>query len=302
MSILSTIGNRLATALNTLSGVVQNPVLAIKEGTKASTEKFLTDTQSQRVLKTLYNVGAVAGAVYAGGAIATKGIVPAVSSIIPKSTTGKLIAGGSAPILATIAVSHPEKTATAVASAPTNLANFQANIGNFASEPSLEGATKIATQNPFLTGATTLGGLYVGGKLITSGANVYSNFVNTNAIQDNTKALSSGGNTNYSTPDGALSYSQQKNLLQESAQQERKTLEAQTEAQLELSQQAFKQQKELIALQTPQVAPSPDNEVVAPAVKKKKKRKSKKKTKKKKKKTRRSKKKSKKKSIKRRKN
>jgi len=206
-----------------------------------------------------------------------------------------------------------ETTAKLTEKTTKGFVNVGSNLVQFGGDPSFETAFDIVEENPVIVGSVVAGGALATGKYVYPAVASFLNLRGTEAIRENTKALGSSGGSGGSIGN-ELDYGDQKNLIQETQQQERKTLEenyegqiqlvkAQSKANIELAQLQFKQQKEFLTLQTPAVAPS--QEVVAPLVKKKTKKKAKKKTKKKKKKTRRSKKKSKKKkkkSINRRKN
>jgi len=297
MGLLSKLKSGVIKTLDTLSGIVTNPVTAVTQGVKASTAAYTSATTSQNVLKTVYNTGAAAAVVAGGAVVASGGGAALASKLIPTSTVGKVTAGLVAPVAASYALAKPTQTLKTVAETPTNLANFGANVGNFAANPTLQGGGKIFKENPYLAGGTSAAVALLGAKLAGGVANAVSNYQNTEALQENTQK--SKMNSNIETPEWALSYAQQKNLIQLQGDEARKTIE--TEAKFRA-----------LPYVAPAVEALPHTEASAPvgatAPKKKKKRKAKKKPKKKaksKKKTRRSKKKSKKKkkkTIKRRKN
>jgi len=257
-------------------------------------KEFFSQTKPQQIAQTIISGVNVALAGVGAGAVATKGALAVASSI----TTKKVLAGGGILAIEGAVSRKPEQSVAVAQNTISGLPQFGGNVAELVTNPSLSQAQKTFTDNPFITGGAVLGGLGLTGYALSTASNVYATSQNTKAIN---KSLGQGQNINSFVPEGSLSYSDQKNLLQEQAQQERKTLEAQTEAQFKLNKQAFEQQKELSSSSG---APVPITDVAPKTSKKKKKskKKSKKKTKKKKKKTRRSKKKTKKKSIKRRKN
>lgn len=185
------VGKVITNTLNTISGIVTNPVTAITQGTAASTQKFINSTPLQNTVKTVTNVGLAAVATVGAGAIAEGGITTignAVKAIIPATTKGKIIGAIAAPIAIGAFTSAPAKTTQAILEAPSNFANFGQNLGVLVQHPSIATAENLAKENPVITtvaaigaGAAAIGGL---GSL----ANVISNYTNTKATKANTQA------------------------------------------------------------------------------------------------------------------
>lgn len=284
------------------SAFLTNPVTSITKGNKASIKQYEESSTTKNLIKGTANYLTLLGGISAIGKTATVGVANAVKSIIPQTLKGKVIAGTTASVVLPLAVTNPTKTLKVVGEAPTNYANFVSNVVETVNAPTLtekgKNAIDIFKENPLIAGSIVAGGALLAGKTLLPLINAYETRENTKAIEDSTKG---SNNPNAYIPAGSLDYSDQKNLIQEKAQQDIKTIEANTKAQLKINEQAFQQQKELIALTTPAVvAPSMTGAPAVTPKKKKRKKKKKKKVKKKKKKTRRSKKK-KRKSIKRRK-
>jgi len=187
----TTVGKGIAKGLDTLSGIVTNPITAITKGTKASTEKFLNANPLTNTVKTITNVGLVAAGVYAGGAIAAgegAALASKAVTLIPKTIKGKAAAGTGALLLGGAFISEPAKTGEAVLTAPSSIANVGGNIANLIAEPSLASAKAIFTENPIAAGSLVGAGVVAAGVGGLAVANTYSNYQNTEAIKENTKA------------------------------------------------------------------------------------------------------------------
>ena len=129
----------------------------------------------------------VAGAGGAG-AVAKK----ALTSLIPTTTKGKVIAAIAAPVVVGAVVAQPAKTLTAVANAPSNLANFGGNIANLAANPSIAGLKTLAVENPLLTTAAGAAAVATIGGGIGLAANTIATFTNSQSTKANTAATNAG--------------------------------------------------------------------------------------------------------------
>lgn len=199
------VGKTITKTLDTLSGIVTNPVTAITKGTAASTAAFQNASPITNTVKTITNT-ALAGAAVATagsalgltvpgtlGSSVAGGTAAAAKALIPTTTKGKVIGGTVAVLGAGVAIAQPAKTAEAVLSAPAAVANLGGNVANFISDPSLSSAKKIYTDNPIAatiaTGAAVLGA----GVGIGTAASLVSNYQNTKAVKENTAATLGAG-------------------------------------------------------------------------------------------------------------
>jgi len=195
MGLLSKIGNSLVKALDTVSGVVTNPVTAITKGVAASTKAYNEAKPITNIVKTVTNVGLAAGAVVGVGALfegGTAALGKAVQAVIPSTAKGKVIAAVTAPIAVGVIATQPAKSAEAILNAPSSLANFGSNVGNLIKDPSLSNATNIVKENPVISAAVGTAvavgaGLGIGGLVST-----VSNIQNTKAVKENTAATLGG--------------------------------------------------------------------------------------------------------------
>ena len=189
------VGKTITKALDTISGVVTNPVTAITQGLGASTQKFVEAKPITNIVKTVTNVGVAAGAVVGIGAIAEGGfaaVAKGAQAIIPSTTKGKVIAAVAAPVVVGAVIKEPAKAAETALNAPSKLANFGGNLAEVITNPSIEGAKQLVKENPIIAGAAGVAvatgvGLGVGGLVST-----ISNIQNTQAVKENTKASLGG--------------------------------------------------------------------------------------------------------------
>lgn len=189
------VGKVITKSLDTLSGIVTNPVIAITKGTTASTKAFTTATPITNAVKTITNIGLAAAAVVGVGAVAEGGLAAVgsgVSKLIPSTTKGKVIAAVAAPVVLGAVAKQPAAAAQAVLNTPSSLANFGGNAAQLIANPSLSNAKTLISENPVV--ASVVGGAAVIGAGVGLGtaASLISNYQNTKAVKENTAATLGG--------------------------------------------------------------------------------------------------------------
>lgn len=105
------IGQKITRGLDTLSGVVTNPLTAIKKGTGASTAAFQAATPAQNVFKTITNVGLTAATVAGLGQVAGLTRAGTLGATVGGGVVKGITATGGA--IGKSFVSHPISTAAA---------------------------------------------------------------------------------------------------------------------------------------------------------------------------------------------
>ena len=207
MGLLSSIGKFLNTnpvgkaitkTLDTISGIVTNPVTAITQGTAASTKKFVEASPITNAVKTVTNVGLAAAAVVGVGAVAEGGLAAvgsAASKLIPSTTKGKVIAAVATPVVAGAVLKQPAKAAETILNAPSSLANFGGNAAELIANPSLSNAKTLIKENPVVATLAGAGAVAAIGGGVGLAANTVATFVNSRATKANTAATLGGDTT-----------------------------------------------------------------------------------------------------------
>jgi len=164
MGLFQSIGKGLAKTLDQLSGVVTNPLTAITKGISAAEKQYVEASKVSNITKVITNTALAAGAAVGIGAVASGGtaaIATGAKALIPSTAKGKIIAAVAAPIAIGAVVQAPVQTAKAVASAPSELAEFGGGIAKLITQPSVESAKELFEDSPILT--TLTGAALVGG-------------------------------------------------------------------------------------------------------------------------------------------
>lgn len=128
-----------------------------------------------------------------GPALASRGIPQAIAKNIgakyAEATLPTQIGVGAGALIAAGAVARrPSETLTAAAELPSGLVNVGGNVADLISDPSIENAKKLVTENPFIVGATAATALIAGGVGAGAVANTLATTANTRAIKESTKA------------------------------------------------------------------------------------------------------------------
>lgn len=197
------------TGAKAISAVTAAPVTTLTKGLRAGEAQVKRQGILTSSIKNVASVGAVAGVVVGGGALAgsatatriVAGTAPvairAAKGLIPTTPKGRVIAGAATIVGAGAVINQPVKSTNALISAPGKLAQFGGNLADLAAEPSLENAKNIVKENPLLSAAAALA---VGGTIVKTAAPLVSGLLTKNAIENQTEALLADNNTPYGTP------------------------------------------------------------------------------------------------------
>jgi len=189
MSLLRSIGRRVARGLDVFSGIVTHPVTAVTQGVRASTAQFNAASRGANVAQALVNGALVAGAVVGAGAAAAAGVTAtarAVGTAIIRNPRTTAAAAIAIPVVAS-----SNRAQQAVSNLPTSVVTLGTNIGRVIDDPSLRNAGQIFTQSPVLAGALVAG--TVGASALAL-APVISSIRQTDAINDQTQAMQANAN------------------------------------------------------------------------------------------------------------
>lgn len=187
MGLFSSIGKQIKTTANIATSIFANPIGAVKAVATGKTAVQFAKEQTAQPLSKQITQTVVSGLTYAtissGVAnIATKG----VASLIPSTITGKVIASVATPIVVGAVASNPLKAVESIASVPQSLGNIGVNVATFASNPSIENAKSIITENPVVSTLLAVGGAVAVGAGVSG---VVASAINTQATRANTKAV-----------------------------------------------------------------------------------------------------------------
>lgn len=135
--------------------------------------------------------GAAIGAVLTAPVIASAGGIgsvakSAVTSLIPSTTKGKIVAAAVAPVIASAIIQNPAKAIQV----PGQILNFQTNVGGLIANPSLSKAVEIVKENPVISSLVAVGGVAAIGGGIGLAANTLATYNNSQSTQANTAASS----------------------------------------------------------------------------------------------------------------
>jgi len=157
MGILTKIvKSKFGKVMDTAAAIYSNPIKAIKTIGKETTLKELTAEAkskplSTQITKTVLSTAGYASVALGAASVATKGIAASAASLIPSTLKGKVIAAAAAPIVLGAVIKEPSKTLGAVASAPSELAEFGGDVATFAASPSIETAKEIIKESPIIS-------------------------------------------------------------------------------------------------------------------------------------------------------
>lgn len=134
-------------------------------------------------------VGGAAAGIASAQAIGSYGVANVAKSLIPSTIKGKAALGATSLVASGFVLNNPQQAAKTIVSTPTGLVNVGANIGQFTQNPSLSSGKKIISENPVLSTGLIAGAVVAGGLGVAGAANAFSNYSNTQALQENTKAV-----------------------------------------------------------------------------------------------------------------
>lgn len=128
-------------------------------------------------------------------------------TLIPKSVPGKIAAAAAIPIVAGYVIESPINSASTAIAAPSKLFDVGKDLGAFKSEPSLSAGIAFVKEHPYFTTSaliTALAGLGYTSATILS---LINNYRNTDAVQDNTKAVKESQTVNVGSGYNSTGYS-----------------------------------------------------------------------------------------------
>jgi len=182
-----------------MASIFQNPLLSIagqKErlANVGSTLKSAVTGQGVRANTSSPKVNAVLSAAatnpytsalaIAVGANPSNALSAARAGFTALPTSGKVLTVAATPLVASALVSQP-KAASIILSAPSAAARFGGNASDFIANPTLQGAKKVASESPLITGALALGTVATIGSGLSG---TIATALNTQAVKKNTQA------------------------------------------------------------------------------------------------------------------
>ena len=165
---------RLKNVGNTLVAAVTG------KGVQSNTGQKQVDAVLGYAASNPFVTAAVGAAAYNPSALASA----AKSGYGALSPTAKLATVVAAPVVVGAVVSNPGLVSKA-GKAPSDLARFGSDLGEFAEDPTLSGAKQILSNSPLISGGIALGGAaLIGGGI----AGTLATIANTSAIKKNTQS------------------------------------------------------------------------------------------------------------------
>lgn len=200
-SITKKVGSTVAKVLDTASVALAHPIKVATAivSPKTTVAEVSKTFEAQSTIKKVTQIatGTLAIATTIGGAAATgilgasakagtaaKVVKSTAAALIPETTKGKAITAAAAVVTVPALVSSP-KLVEKVVNAPSELAQFGADIGELVENPSIESVKELVKESPVISTAAALGTVAVVG-LGTAG--IISGVSNTLAIKESTKA------------------------------------------------------------------------------------------------------------------
>lgn len=198
MGLLSSIGNAIKNVASTVVTAVIPTEAKIKNVGAVlnaafnpfSKDKVVANVSNpvlKTALETVANHPYVSAAVVSAPIVAIKNptaATTAVSSIIPKSVTGKVALAAAVPVATGALINQPAKTVSAAVAAPSALSNFGGNLANLVAEPSISNLKTLVTENPLISAGLATAAGVAAVKTATSVANIVTTERNTKAIED----------------------------------------------------------------------------------------------------------------------
>lgn len=120
----------------------------------------------------------------------TSSVVKFIPKLIPQTFKGKVIASVGVPVAIGAFTSRPVETTKAIIDTPIALANVGGNLAELATDPSIEKAKTLVTENPLIVGvAAVIAGLVASKVLVPA----ISSARQTEAIQEQTEIIKEAG-------------------------------------------------------------------------------------------------------------
>lgn len=206
MGLLGNLVNKVYTnVLDPFTTIVSHPIKSIQAAINpdikfkdvvSETIKEPKGQQIVEVLSTALTVGSIYGA---GKAIATKGITTAAKALIPSTTKGKIVAGGTTLLGAGI-LAETKKPIQAVSTLPSNIGNFGSNVGKLIDNPTLLQAEKTLKENPLISSIVLGTGAAIVGKGATSAFGAVSSYQTKKAVDELSSTIKQNNTANNLLP------------------------------------------------------------------------------------------------------
>lgn len=158
--VMDTVSATFSHPIQTAAAIV-SPTKTIKQ----VTEKHFSQSVAKQTTDTVLATGGYVAALYAGAAVATKGLAASMKVLIPATLKGKVIAGVTAPIALGAVIQSPELLGKA-AGAPSELAQFGGDVAKFAADPSADTFKDILEESPVISAVVAGAGIVVAGKAV----------------------------------------------------------------------------------------------------------------------------------------
>jgi len=208
MGLFDALKNVYATGVTTVANVITSGVEKITGKTygRTSSEEFLS-TKTGQVLSTAAAGTAIVGAVAAvGSAVSAAGGVRAaaskvLTSVIPTTTKGKIIAAVATPVIVGAVTREPEKTLSTAINAPKELSQFGGDVATFAASPSIDTARAVITESPIISSAVAVAAAGAVGSVV---APVVGGYLQRETIQEQTKTLEKAISTAQPIPESGI--------------------------------------------------------------------------------------------------
>lgn len=195
MGLLGNLVNKLYTnVLDPFTTVVSHPIKSIQAAIdpnikfKDVVAQTVAEPKGQQVVEAI-STGLALGSVFgAAKAVVTKGVTAAASALIPSTTKGKIIAGGST-LLGAAVLTETKKPLKTISEIPSNIGSFGSNVGKFIEDPSIAAAEKILKENPGTVIAIGAGAAALGAGSLITGLGAIENIQTRESVKDLTKEL-----------------------------------------------------------------------------------------------------------------
>lgn len=193
MGLLNKVKSGITKTLDTLTVAVAHPIATTAAVvSKKSTvndvinKHFAQSTKEQVKDIVVGTAGLAAATITAGTTTGRIAALKAAKSVVPKSTTGKIVAAVAVPAAVGAVVRQPEAVTKAVVNAPVELGKFGGDVADFAANPSISSAKQIVTESPVISTALAAGAVIAAGK---TAAPVIGGLIQKEAVEEQTKAL-----------------------------------------------------------------------------------------------------------------
>lgn len=160
--------SKFGKVMDTFSAVFSNPIKAItavvskKTTIKQLTKEHFEKPLSAQITKTVLATAGYASVLFAGSAVATKGVGAVAKTLIPATLKGKVIGAIVAPIAIGAVIQSPALIGKTL-DAPAELAEFGAGLGGVIADPSIGAFVELVKGSPVISAV-------IGGAVLGTGA------------------------------------------------------------------------------------------------------------------------------------